>query len=310
MPEHTAMTPNLLRPTIICYADILGFESRVMRAFHSGDQEKFLSGIKDSLDRAYGIGSMAAEPDSLDTEIIKIKLFTDNIVVAYPLHDPTGDDGEGELGTVLLLFAYAQASLASDGFLLRGAITEGEHYQDDHIVYGKAFLDAVKLDKSGSAPRLVITTAVESMVSQHLKSYRPGLAPHRHTLLQDPDDGKWFLNYLLAAYEESPYEPIDHELLQKHASQVSKGLQEYGAGTPVGDKFEWIATYHNYVCNHIATMYQAPDDLENFSDELAAWLDTRDALKHMVPLDGRDTKQPPRRFDEEYFRTTIDQSEE
>ena len=250
------------------------------------------------------------EPGNLDTYIFGIKVFTDNIVVAYRRHDPLADDGEGELGTMLLLFAYVQASLASDGFLLRGAITEGEHYQDDNIVYGKAFLDAVKLDQSGGAPRLVIGPAVEDMVSKHLKSYAPGEAPHHHALLRDPDDGKWFINYLLAAYEHSPHELIDHDLLDKHASQVTKGLQEHEAGTPVGDKFEWVAAYHNYVCNHIASMYRAPDDWENYPEESAIWLDTRKALGHVVPLDGRETKKTPLPFDEEYFRTTTVQSEE
>ena len=54
------------------------------------------------------------------SSIFDMKVFTDNIVVAYPLRDPYHDDGEIELGTFLMLFARVQASLAADGFFLRG----------------------------------------------------------------------------------------------------------------------------------------------------------------------------------------------
>ena len=310
MLANTSPTPSLLRPAIICYADILGFKSNIKRAFKSGEQETFLSMIKGSLDRAYAMVHQAAKPGNLDTEIFGIKVFSDNIVVAYPRRDPEDDDGEGELGTLLLLFAYVQASLASDGVLLRGAITAGEHYQDNNIVYGKAFLDAVKLDESGSAPRLVIGPTVEALVSQHLESYAPGSAPYHDELLRDPDDGKWFINYLLAAYEDFPDEPIDYELLEKHASHVSKGLHEHGPETSVGDKFEWIAAYHNHVCHTLSGKYQMPVDVENDSDDLEIWLEAQNVLKYLVPLNGRDTKQPPLPFSEAHFAVTAVQTVE
>ena len=85
----------------------------------------------------------------LGTSIFDMKVFTDNIVVAYPLGDRLRNDGEIELGTILALFAQVQTSLALDGFLLRGAIAYGDHYQDDDVAYGDALLEAVDLDQSG-----------------------------------------------------------------------------------------------------------------------------------------------------------------
>ncbi len=141
-------TPSLL-PAIICYADILGFRSMTKGAFESCAEEKFLQRIKRSLDAAYKRVREAQTLRGKVPSIFDMKVFTDNIVIAYPLPDPNIDDGEFELGTVLMLFAEVQAGLAEDGFFLRGAITKGPHYQDQDIVYGNAFLDAVDLDKSG-----------------------------------------------------------------------------------------------------------------------------------------------------------------
>ena len=134
-----------------------------------------------------------------------MKVFTDNIVVAYPLLAPSRDRGEPELGTLLTLFAQVQASLAAVGFFLRGAIAFGDHYQDDDIAYGKALLCAVDLDKSGGSPRLVIASSVESLISEHLSWYGDGSwAPHHDLLPEDPRDGRLFVNYLEAAFEHFP----------------------------------------------------------------------------------------------------------
>ena len=62
-----------------------------------------------------------------------MKVFTDNIVVSYTARHLELEHGERELGTFLMLFARVQASLASDGFVLRGAISFGDHFQDYDI---------------------------------------------------------------------------------------------------------------------------------------------------------------------------------
>ena len=141
-----------LRPAIVCYADILGFRAETQRALHWGQGDDFLQRIKRALEKAYGIVRGAQPGYPLGTSIFDMKVFTDNIVVAYPLGDRLRNDGEIELGTILALFAQVQTSLALDGFLLRGAIAYGDHYQDDDVAYGDALLEAVDLDQSGNPP--------------------------------------------------------------------------------------------------------------------------------------------------------------
>ena len=162
-------SPSLL-PAIVCYADILGFRAMTELALESGEERDFLRRIKRSLEKAYEKVRNAKTLDGAVPSIFDMKVFTDNIVVACPLLNLSGNHGEPELGTLLVLFAEVQASLASDGWLLRGGIALGDHYQDDDIVYGKALLEAVDLDKSGGPPRLVIGPSVEPLIANHLSS--------------------------------------------------------------------------------------------------------------------------------------------
>ena len=133
-------SPSLL-PTIVCYADILGFRSRIEQALELGEEKEFLTKIKGSLAALYEKVREAATLDGAVSPIFDMKAFTDNIVVAYPLLNPINDLGEPELAAMLMLFAQVQASLAADGFILRGAIAAGQHYQDRDIVFGEALLE-------------------------------------------------------------------------------------------------------------------------------------------------------------------------
>ena len=111
-----------LRPAIVCYADLLGFRAETQRAIGNGCGNEFLQKIKVALEKAYGIVRAAKTGVIEGRSILDMKVFTDNIVVAYPLRDPYHDDGEIELGTFLMLFARVQASLAAGGFFLRACL--------------------------------------------------------------------------------------------------------------------------------------------------------------------------------------------
>ena len=194
-------SPSLCK-TIVCYADVLGFRARTQRAFSLGKAEGFLQEIKRSLGAAYDKVRSTQTLSGLIPPLFDMKVFTDNIVLAYPVKELSTELGEHELGTILMLFAEVQASLAANGFLIRGAIAFGDHYQDDDIAYGSALIEAVGLDKSGSGPRLVISPSAEELVELQLTSYgQISSAPHYQHLLRDSCDGRLFVNYLEVVFE-------------------------------------------------------------------------------------------------------------
>ena len=298
-------SPSLI-PTIVCYADILGFRSRTEHAFKSGKERKFLRKIKRSLATAYEQVRAIETSNGLEPSIFDVKFFTDNIVVAYPLFEPDSDLGEPELGTLLILFAGVQASLASDGFLLRGAIASGDHYQDNDIVYGKALLEAVDLDKSGGPPRLVIGPSVEPLVLKHLEFYDDiRRSPHYSYLLEDPRDGLLFVNYLRVAFEHFPYDRIDNQLLAAHRKEVRRGLREHKSDTSVLKKYKWLATYHDYICRTFADQFQVRGDEGVDLEKMAFSEDAQHALDYLVHPVAQPEELSPRPLDAQRLRQRL-----
>lgn len=265
--------------------------------------KEFLLRIKRALSAAYGKVRTARNPGYGLPPAFDMKVYTDNIVVAHPLRAPFRDHGEPELGTLLSLFAEVQASLAADGFLLRGGIAVGLHYQDDDIAYGEALLEAVKLDQSGTSPRLVIGPSVEPLISKHLESYGDSWwAPHYQHLLEDPGDERLFVNYLGAAFEYFPDGPIDWQLLDKHREKVLAGLSRYESDMRVWPKYRWAAVYHNYVCNTFAAQFPDHGDGEMDLEEMTVNAEAQRAVDYLIPDETLTKDLVPRQLDARRLR--------
>ena len=299
-----------LRRAVVCYADILGFKGMTYGAFRSGQPDALLLRIKRALDLAHEDIRRFAAPLIGDSPIFEMKLFTDNFLVAFPIQEGWVSDGEGELGTVLLMFLGVQARLAFEGFFLRGAVTVGEHYQSGDIVYGKALLDAVGLDKSGGSPRLVVDRSVEPMMLEHLGAYGGGDSPYHHTLLEDPEDGYLFLDYLQAVLGDFPDFCTGYEPLADHRHRVSESLREHEYNQYIRRKYEWVATYHDYALEKVAGRYSGwysvldPEHADG--EEFATVAAASGLLDYRVPveliIEGVDAPLP---FDVERLRRRV-----
>ena len=300
-----SQSPSLL-PALVCYADILGFSAMTEHAFKSGKGNEFLQRIKASVATAYERVREFATLVGVDPPIFEMKVFSDNIVAAHPLHNVDRDGGEPELGRLLDLFAYVQAILAADGFFLRGAISSGQHYQDQDLVYGDAFLEAATLDKSSTPPRLVIGPSVEPLILEHLSYYYDGVTPHHRYLLEDPGDGRLFLNYLNWVFDFFPPGPINHNLLAEHREKVSENLHRYASNEKILKKYIWLATYHNYVCHTFAEQHYTRGDIGADPEELAIAAHARRTLDHLIDFEAPPEVQPPRPLDKERLRQRVD----
>lgn len=295
--------PELL-PAIVCYADILGFREMTERAFTRDQGGAFLRQIKRSLAAVYDELRQFAKLAGTRGPLFDMKVFTDNIVVAHPLRDPSRDLGEPELGTMLIQLAHVQARLAADGFFLRGAITVGEHYQDKDIAYGRALLEAIDLDKSGGPPRLVIGPSLEAPIAKQLSWYS-GAAPHGLHLLEDPSDERLFINYLGVAFEHLSDDPLDHALLAAHAKSVSRGLRVYRSRAPVRSKYRWVARYHNYACRTFADRYSVRSAVGADPEYEAFVAEAQGALDYLIRLKVRPDEPQPRPLDAQRLRRRV-----
>ncbi len=120
----------------------------------------------------------------------KIKIFTDNMVVAYPIKG----DGEKELDEILENVAEYQFKLSLEGLFVRGGISMGDFYINEDIVFGPALLDAHNTEsKIACYPRIILDNNTVSKVQTYMNHY--DVAPQKNKILID-NDGNWFLNYL------------------------------------------------------------------------------------------------------------------
>ena len=265
-PYKKSDSPKMLT-SFVCYADILGYSHLSREAIKSGNGLQFLHRLRHALSNAYerirehskGLG---------DDSFYAIKVFTDNIIVGYPLYKPIDDYGEPEFADILSIFSEFQVGLAMEGFFLRGGIAFGKHYMDDDIVFGDALLQAVDQDKGGGAPRISLTPSAIEIVRHQLGFYgETSWAPQHEDLLQDAD-GTIFLNYLGEAFWAYPDGGIFFELIEGHQSNIMKGLKDYKGNAGVRAKFEWAARYHNFICQEFAE--RNPISINPDADEIYA----------------------------------------
>jgi len=105
--------------------DILGFASSIRRAIKTGTQEEHLKRLRSALTEAKedlmkGIENPLIGQLDLPAPYV-IKVFTDNIVLGFPIFD----DGESEFGRMISIVGRYQYTLLRHKFFVRGGIAFG-----------------------------------------------------------------------------------------------------------------------------------------------------------------------------------------
>jgi hypothetical protein len=257
-PYKKTSIPTLL-PSLVCYADVLGYYQLSKTAIKEGKGQLFLERTHKAFTRAYDQIRKHRKEYS-DESHYAVKIFTDNIVIGYPLQNLERDLGEPEFADVLRIFFEFQLGLALEGLLIRGGVALGGHYMDNDIVFGEALLEAVDQDKSGGSPRITLAPSAVQLVRQHLSFYgKASKSPHYNDLLED-SDGEIFLNYLNLPFEEFPEGEIFFEPIIGHFNLIKDGLLKYRTCPNVRAKYEWAARYHNYICHDYITRYPEKEE--------------------------------------------------
>lgn len=270
-PYYSEGQEPTLRPSFVCYADILGYSQLSTIALMDGKGNEFLRKLSSSLNSAYEkVRNKSKDSFFKDKpKTFDIKIFTDNIVIGYPVDNVVFSQGESELGDIFRLFCELQMALSLDGFFLRGGIAFGDHYMDNDVVFGDALLAAVKQDKVGGPPCLSLDVTVVKKIQGQLAFYgKDETHTPQHYYLREDSDGKLFINYLFQVDVVFPDGPLFFELINGHKNAIEHGLECYRSVPSVRAKYEWVARYHNYYCREVAKRYSGSvsDDDEKISE--------------------------------------------
>lgn len=249
--------------SIVCAIDILGFSQMIVNSCSDGFGNKLLKEINYLINK----NKQCIIPNKYTHG--KIKIFTDNMVVAYPI---TGD-GEQELEEILENVSEYQFNLALEGLFVRGGISIGDFYINEDIVFGKALLDAHYVESQIACyPRIIIDENSVKMLRKYINYY--DVAPQTTKVLIDTD-GQWFLNYLDTIFKyytecnnQYEFERIQFELLTRHKVKIEEMLELYKKDIRVWDKYVWTANYHNYFCD---LHFPGDKDLKISRKSLLSW---------------------------------------
>jgi hypothetical protein len=168
----------LFELSICVFMDVLGFAASQKNSFQnkSGLEEfqRFYSVIKSELDR------MNELQNSFTTggkPMWELKVFTDNMVLGYPLFTP---DAESEIGHTITNVADYQLAMAREGYFVRGGLSVGNLFMDTYLAYGPALLEAYELEhETARDPRIVVSPMVRKLLKNILVTMRILKKPHR-----------------------------------------------------------------------------------------------------------------------------------
>lgn len=230
----------ILRRSCVMYLDELGTSARLSNY----DNEMLRQDI-DVYDRTRDILHSEATNDQ-DSQ--RSLYFSDNVVVVEPIGEDTFTGPNPTLLAQTICAAIYQLNLAITGRVLRGGIAIGNAYADGNFVTGPAHLSAVLLEETqAEVPRILLDSEAVKIAKEAITDDKPNESVFSDILLVD-DDKKVFVNYLPLVFEDENIKgalsPISG--LEKHRDHIISMLQAF-KGTAVAGKYEWLASYHNFV---------------------------------------------------------------
>lgn len=200
---------------IIAYLDILGATDLIC----NDNDFSFLNHLNMFMEDAIEESGGGIFPKK---EKIFVKIFSDNILLAIELKE--NDEEKDHKMTVLFnTIANIYNEILRYGYLLRGAIVEGEFFYNDIIVYGKGLVEAVQLEeKVADVPRILVRTKVSE--------------PNSYYYLMQDKDNELFLNifHLCDTFDDVAFKYNLLEMLRKHKSDEK-----------IKNKIMWMINYFN-----------------------------------------------------------------
>jgi hypothetical protein len=282
-PYHSESGKPWVRKSWVVFIDILGFKDELEEANRENKQAELLNRLMKALADAkeylyYGHRSAQRLGDGYAP--FMIKLFTDNLVLGFPVWD----DGESEFGQAMLVVALYQFTLLKYGFFVRGGIAFGELYMDEDVVFGSSIIEAYEAEsKLARDPRVVFAKSAADLMLHHVVYYdKVQTSPHNRSVLVDADD------QLFVSYLEAPTDGCDGEipedfrrLLGEFRDLIIARLAKFAADPRIRPKYEWAGIYHNMM---VLEYYQLPDSLRVPSDLLRQ---SPKSLAEVYQLKGR-----------------------
>ena len=219
----TNINPIQTKKYIVAYLDILGAEKRMMAK--KNESNDFLNILNSEYSH---LVDMSSDVAIYKENNIQIKFFSDNIIVTAEFLD-NDEINKKRLWLIVDIVAFWQSMLLKHGLLLRGGITIGDLFINENFVYGKALINAYKLESEMAIyPRIIASGRVAYLCEND-------------AIIKD-FDGQWFVNFYYNVNGPGSY--IDFQSWIEKI--ITEGPKE---NKKVVQKIKWLVNFHNNRCD-------------------------------------------------------------
>lgn len=233
-----------LEEYVVAFIDILGSSKKIKE-----NGEKSLNTVHNVYQNAMARCEALFDNESINNLKPKIRIFSDNIVVAVP----TNQNGDfSAFIAVAILSGLIQHEFLQYKYLVRGGIAIGDFFVDDTMLWGKALLDAYYIENNVSVyPRIVVHP--ETVAKLHLATNEK-----RQKWIQQDADGLFFVDYM----QKTAFKDFYIELLIHRINECEELLEE---ATDIKSKPKVL--WHNTYLNSKLDIY-SPDYNEILRQEI------------------------------------------
>lgn len=217
-------------PHIVAFIDILGATNAILK-----QADGSLKVIHTIYKNAAMVFPMFHEPG---LERPKVKIFSDNIVVALP-YDASQQRADA-LFAVAVMSAMLQVSFLVRGWLIRGGIASGDFFMDDVMVWGPALVRAYELEsRVAYFPRVVIEPDLAKVCDlEHILQHTRDINSHGYAFGKDAD-GMFRVEPL---FDVGGFGVTANEIFKLFkGGLLEKRLAEHRGDTKVCQKWIWMA---------------------------------------------------------------------
>jgi hypothetical protein len=200
--------------SLVAYIDLLGTQEALNKK--KGEDLPRIWGILRALSNAKSDFKFKKYPAKADFEnnghtpfvagtCAATSAFSDHIVISCPL-TPFNDEWWLKSSPIEMLEAsisrVALAALAS-GFLIRGAISVGDLYHEQGVIFGEALVDAYRLEsKEAIYPRIIVSHQAEQLIRERKLEY----------LLKEDFDSLCHFHYLQGVFSNLRSSDLDFKI--------------------------------------------------------------------------------------------------
>lgn len=274
MKNNTKKLDNYL----VAYIDILGGKELILN-----DKDNINLNIVKEIYK-FAIGSLTSTITQNATKNLKIKIFSDNIVIASKIKIDTIRHIKLSIINFLRFIAYFQRKALDNGILLRGGVSYGELYIKEDFIWGKALIAAYEAEKKAEYPVIEMDEETSKYMAL-IKQTLPSEIKQEFSIMDNTywgDCGKAKIDYL-SIFTETPNMKHYVKVWQEY---IQTSIQKHRFNEKILEKLQWQIKYHNDFC-----FGYKKDSLSEFiinEDDISTFLEQIETLKVRLGVDMYD----------------------